>query len=107
MADGFGLMGVEALDPAGFQRGLDPRLDLDNIQCTPSVNDVNDSTFCAPENINVDYPPYGQWFRIGAYYYLNWGNADPVVHPTVKIYCNGHLAGDFGAGASNAPHPAA
>ena len=80
-----------------------PRLDLDNIQCTPSVGDVNDPTFCAPENINVDYPPYDMWFRIGAYYYLNWGNSNPVVHPTVKIYCNGHLAGDFGSSYPSGP----
>jgi hypothetical protein len=80
-----------------------PRLDLDNIECTPSVVDVNDTTFCAPENINIDYPPYGEWIRIGAFYYLNWGNSNPTVHPTVKIYCNGNLAGDFGAGYPAGP----
>ena len=74
-----------------------PRLDLDNITCTPSVSNVDDSEFCAPENINVDYPPFEEWMRIGAYYYLDWGFASAPVHPTVKIYCNGRLAGDFGS----------
>lgn len=73
-----------------------PRLDLDNISCDPSVTDVNSSSFCAPENINIDYPPFDVWTRIGVYYYLNWGNPDPVVHPVVKIFCDGRLAGEFG-----------
>ncbi|MFO0756129.1 MAG: hypothetical protein U0359_06540 [Byssovorax sp.] len=73
-----------------------PRLDLDNITCDSSVSDPNDSQFCAPENINVDFPPNDQWIRIGVHYYSSHGlNYD--VHPTVKIFCNGALAGELGS----------
>ncbi|MBK8251169.1 MAG: hypothetical protein IPK82_00680 [Polyangiaceae bacterium] len=72
-----------------------PRLDLDNIFCDPLVLDVDDDNFCAPENVNVDYPPKNEWFRIGVHYFSSHGlNYD--VHPRIKIFCNGALAADLG-----------
>jgi hypothetical protein len=72
-----------------------PRLDLDNIYCDPTVVDVNDDSFCAPENINIDYPPKNQWIRIGVHYFGNH-DLDYDVHPSVKVYCNGALAAQLG-----------
>ncbi|EYF04600.1 hypothetical protein [Chondromyces apiculatus] len=69
-----------------------PRLDLDNISCTPSVTDPSASNFCAPENINVDFPPQDQWFRIGVHYFSGSQN----IRPRLKVYCNGALAADLG-----------
>ena len=72
-----------------------PRLDVDNITCNFAVTDPNDSSFCTPENINVDYPPDKQWFRIGVHYYENHGLTYDV-HPEVKVFCNGSLSADLG-----------
>lgn len=72
-----------------------PRLDLDNITCDPGVLDVNDGDFCAPENINVDFPPKDQWTRVGVHYYSAHGLPYDV-HPTVKIFCDGALAAELG-----------
>jgi hypothetical protein len=72
-----------------------PRLDMDNVSCLPSVTDPNDDDFCAPENINVDFPPKSKWMRIGVHYFGNGGNTYDV-HPTVKIYCDGKLAAELG-----------
>ncbi|HSN97554.1 MAG TPA: hypothetical protein VLS89_04615 [Candidatus Nanopelagicales bacterium] len=69
-----------------------PRLDIDNIYCDPGSSDPNDSSFCAPENINVDYPPIGEWFRVGVHHYSGSNN----IYNRVKIYCNGALAADLG-----------
>ena len=44
-----------------------PRLDVDNISCDLSVTDPTSSNFCAPENINIDYPPKNEWIRISAF----------------------------------------
>jgi hypothetical protein len=90
-------------DPRGVgqewqQLGLgchNPRLDADNIECDYSITNPNDPDFCAPENINVDYPPTGQWIRIGVHYYNNHGLTYDV-HPEVKIFCNSALAADLG-----------
>jgi hypothetical protein len=73
-----------------------PRLDLDNITCDPFIMDPDDFQFCAPENINVDFPPKGQWFRIGVQYY---DNADLTydVHPNIKIFCDGALTAELGS----------
>src|SRR5678815_3955563 len=60
-----------------------PRLDLDNINCDAAVTDPNDDQFCAPENINIDYPPVDQWLRIGVHYYSNH-ELTYDVHPTIK-----------------------
>lgn len=80
-----------------------PRLDLDNISCDPSLTDSSDSSFCAPENINVDYPPGGQWIRVGVHYYEGefttqpgWSSFQGNVTPVVKIFCNGALAAVIG-----------
>jgi hypothetical protein len=72
-----------------------PRLDIDNIQCDYSITDPTNAQFCAPENINVDYPTPSQWVRIATHYYYNHGlNYD--VHPEIKVYCNGSLWADLG-----------
>ena len=72
-----------------------PRLDLDNITCTPTIVDPNNSSFCAPENINIDYPPNDKWTRIGVHYYGSHG-VSYNVHPRVRIFCNGQQAADLG-----------
>lgn len=72
-----------------------PRLDLDNIFCDPTILDVNDDTFCAPENINIDYPPKNEWTRIGVHYFGSHGLTYDV-HPRVKVFCNGALAAELG-----------
>jgi hypothetical protein len=87
---------------AGGMGCHNPRLDADVITCDASVTDPNNPSFCTPENINVDYPPTGQWFRVGVHYYNNHGlNYD--VHPDVKIWCNGALAADLGPQGYYAP----
>lgn len=72
-----------------------PRLDLDNITCDPAVVDPNNGEFCAPENINVDFPPKNEWTRIAVHYYGNHGKPYDV-HPVVKVFCNGALAAELG-----------
>jgi hypothetical protein len=79
-----------------------PRLDLDNIDCDPAVSDVNDSTFCAPENVNIDFPPKGQWIRIGVDYYNN-PMLTYAVHPRVRIFCNAALVAELGPQGYNTP----
>ncbi|AKT39689.1 hypothetical protein [Chondromyces crocatus] len=69
-----------------------PRLDIDNISCTASESNPNSSSFCAPENINIDYPPVDEWFRVGVHYF----SGTPNIRPRVKIYCNGALSADLG-----------
>lgn len=73
-----------------------PRLDTDNVTCDPSIVDPNHDDFCAPENINVDFPPVGQWTRIAVHYYSAHGLGYDV-HPNIKIYCHGALAAELGA----------
>lgn len=73
-----------------------PRLDLDNITCDPAVSDPDNLDFCAPENINVDFPPKSQWFRVGVHYYDNHSKAYDV-HPVVKIFCDGALSAELGS----------
>jgi hypothetical protein len=82
-----------------------PRLDLDNITCNPSINDPQDGNFCAPENINVDFPPKDQWIRVGVDYYSahSFGG---IIHPDVKIYCDGQLAADLGVHGFFSPETA-
>ena len=79
-----------------------PRLDIDNITCTPSVTDPNNSGFCAPENINVDYPPTDQWTRIAVHYY-GAHSTTQTIHPDIKIYCNGALSAELGASGFGNP----
>jgi hypothetical protein len=72
-----------------------PRLDIDDITCDYSITDPSDQEFCTPENINVDYPPPSQWFRVGVHYYSGH-ELTYDVHPEVKIFCNGALSADLG-----------
>jgi hypothetical protein len=72
-----------------------PRLDLDNIYCDPTVLDVESELFCAPENVNIDYPPKNQWTRIGVHYYSSHALSYDV-HPRIKVFCDGALAAELG-----------
>ena len=72
-----------------------PRLDLDNITCDPTVSDSDAFDFCAPENVNIDFPPKHDWVRIGVHYYSNHGLTYGI-HPRVKIYCDGQLTAELG-----------
>lgn len=83
-----------------------PRLDLDDISCVPSITDPQDSQFCAPENINVDFPPKDKWTRIGVHYYPGTSSYGGIIHPNVKIYCEGHLAAELGTHGFNNPETA-
>jgi hypothetical protein len=81
---------------AGLGMGChSPRLDLDNITCDMGVSDPNDAAFCTPENVNIDYVPQGPWTRVGVHYYNNHGQTYDV-HPRVRIFCDGALAGELG-----------
>ncbi len=73
-----------------------PRLDVDNITCDPNITDPNNTDFCTPENINIDFPPSDEWTRVGVHYY-SAHQLTYDVHPVVKIYCNGALAAELGA----------
>jgi hypothetical protein len=85
-----------------FNKGChNPRLDLDNITCDKTKTDPQDPAFCAPENINIDEPPYGFWTRIGVHYYGHCYNGD--LHPTVTIYCGGAQVAQLGPSGYNAP----
>jgi hypothetical protein len=72
-----------------------PRLDLDNIFCDPLITDVDDDSFCAPENVNIDFPPKNEWIRIGVHYFSSHGLSYDV-HPRIKVFCNGALAAELG-----------
>jgi hypothetical protein len=81
-----------------------PRLDLDNISCDPTETDPlvgGAFGFCAPENINMDYPPKNEWIRIGVHQYSHFN--DGTIFPNVKIFCNGALTGDLGTLGYNLP----
>ena len=83
-------------DWQAFNMGChNPRLDVDNAGCNFAITDPNDPNFCTPENINVDYPPDREWFRVGVHYYWNHSQTY-AVHPEVKIFCNGALSADLG-----------
>jgi hypothetical protein len=83
-------------DWQGLGKGChNPRLDVDNITCDFSVTDPNNYSFCTPENINIDYPPTGEWTRVGVHYYNSHG-LHYNVHPEIKVFCNGALAADLG-----------
>ena len=71
-----------------------PRLDLDNISCTLSTMDPNSSSFCAPENINVDFPPKNEWFRVGVFMFSSSPPAG--ITPNIKIFCDGALRSELG-----------
>jgi len=79
-----------------------PRLDIDNISCDPTVQDQDSFDFCAPENINIDFPPKDEWTRISVFYYSNHGETY-AVHPNVKIFCNGALSAELGSQGYDSP----
>lgn len=60
----------------------DPRLDLDDIDGF------------GPENINIDVPELNAPYRFGVFYFSDHGNGPTNV--TVKIFCGGVLAQQFG-----------
>jgi hypothetical protein len=84
------------LDWQSFGMGChNPRLDADNISCKFAETNPNAYDFCTPENINIDFPPKGEWVRIGIHYYSSH-SLGYEVHPEIKIFCNGGLAADLG-----------
>ena len=84
------------LDWQSYGQGChNPRLDIDNISCDPTVTDPQDLQFCNPENINIDFPPMNKWTRIGVHYYSAHG-VTYNVHPVVKVFCHGQLAAELG-----------
>jgi len=82
-----------------YDRGgcRNPRLDIDVINCDPAVTNRDSSELCAPENINVDNPPFDQPYRIMVNYFSSHSYSGPT-QPTVNIYCDGQLRGVFGEG---------
>jgi hypothetical protein len=74
---------------------LNPRLDVDVINCDSGDTDPNSYSFCAPENINVDNPPTGQPFRIMVNYYSEHSYSG-ITNATVNVYCGGVLRASFG-----------
>ncbi len=82
-----------------------PRLDLDNVTCNPSITDPQNPSFCASENINVDFPPSNDWIRVGVDYFSAHSYTG-VIHPNVKIYCDGQLAADIGVHGFFSPETA-
>ncbi|HKJ16071.1 MAG TPA: hypothetical protein VJ984_01815 [Xanthomonadales bacterium] len=65
-----------------------PRLDIDNVACDPTVTDPQDSSFCNPEVSNIDYPPNDEWTRIAVHYFDNGGESVDI-HPQVTVACRG------------------
>lgn len=72
-----------------------PRLSLDNITCDAFVTNPDDSAYCHPETVNIDFMPIGQWTRIGVHYYSNHSQTYDV-HPKMKIFCNRNLVVELG-----------
>ncbi|WP_437911839.1 hypothetical protein WME73_30435 [Sorangium sp. So ce302] len=79
-----------------------PRIDLDNRGCDPTRTDPDHTSFCAPENINLDYPPKRQWMRIGVHYY-DEGMVKHDIHPRIKIFCDSALGADLGPAGFYSP----
>ncbi len=69
----------------GKQKCSNPRLDKDNVSCTPSETDPTSGLFCGPENINLDNPKDGDAFVVGVNHY--GGGTASRNH--VNVYCNG------------------
>jgi len=91
-------------DWAALNKGChNPRLDLDNISCDPAISDPQSDNFCAPENINVDFPPTDQWFRVAVHYYPGTSTFTGQTFPNVKIFCDGDLGGELGTVGYNNP----
>ncbi len=83
-------------------RCWNPRLDVDDVQCDPTVRDATRREFCFVENINVDEPPHAVTFRLAVNFYRDHGtctDSDPrndVTHPRMLIHCGGLLRGEIG-----------
>jgi hypothetical protein len=72
-----------------------PRLDVDVITCTTGDTDPTSSSFCAPENINVDNPPLGMPMRVMVNYYSQHSYSG-ITNATINIYCGGALRATLG-----------
>jgi hypothetical protein len=72
-----------------------PRLDVDVITCTPSVTDPTSSSFCAPENINIDNPPLYEPVRVMVNYWSSHSYSG-TTNASINIYCGGGLRATFG-----------
>lgn len=76
-------------------RCWNPRLDVDNIECDPSLTDAQSPSYCFPENAAVDDPASDVTFRLMVNFYRDHGTcadgdaSNDVVHPTVAIHCGG------------------
>jgi hypothetical protein len=84
-----------------------PRLDRDNIQCSRSIADPSASSFCGPENINIDNPRNGDRFVVGVNYFSG-PIENPRSRPHVNIYCNGErvLSAGYNPLTGQLNHPA-
>ena len=79
-----------------------PRLENDDILCDPTNADPSLPPFCRPEVIAIDRPPTdGTWTRVAVTYMSSSAGTD--VHPRLRFYCNGELAGDIGPTAFGNP----
>lgn len=76
-------------------RCWNPRLDVDDITCDPSVRDARDSRYCFPENVTVDSPPDAVTFRLMVNFYRDHGvctddtPSNDTVHPLLRVNCGG------------------
>ena len=101
-------------DPRGIgedwqQLGMgchNPRLDCDNITCDYSLTDPNNPAFWyrwrRTWSTSTTRPLQQRGLRVAVDYYNNHGLTYDV-HPEIKIYCNGALAGDLGPNGYYAP----
>ncbi len=86
-----------------------PRLDRDNISCSPTQTDPNSypdglmNPFCGPENINLDNPNANERFAVGVQCYDCVGGNHPATHPHLNVYCNGERKLSAGYDPANAP----
>lgn len=76
-------------------RCWNPRLDVDNIECDPSLTDTHNPSYCFTENATVDAPPEDASFRLMVNFYRDHGictdadTGNDVVHPTLTVNCGG------------------
>ncbi|MBI5500026.1 MAG: hypothetical protein HY907_07265 [Deltaproteobacteria bacterium] len=71
-----------------------PRLDVDVITCNSAETDPT-LDFCAPENINVDNPPWFEPMRVMVNYYSSHSYFG-TTNAFANIYCGGALRASFG-----------
>ncbi|MBL8921971.1 MAG: hypothetical protein JNJ54_24185 [Myxococcaceae bacterium] len=88
-------LGWSSRRQAGLQGCTNPRLDRDNIDCNRNEQNPTSSSFCGPENINLDNPNNGDTFVIGVNHYGNQGGTSNA-RPHVNVYCNGRRVVSFG-----------